>query len=80
VTLLGFEFASLLGGAFIAEYFFNWPGLGTLTLKAVQSIDLYLIMGALMMGAAMLILGNFLADILLKVVDPRIKLDDRGST
>jgi peptide/nickel transport system permease protein len=80
VTLLGFEFASLLGGAFIVEYFFNWPGLGRLTLQAVQSIDLYLIMGALMMGAAMLILGNFLADILLKVVDPRIKLDDRGST
>jgi peptide/nickel transport system permease protein len=79
ITLLGFEFASLLGGAFIAEYFFNWPGLGRLTLQAVQSIDLYLIMGTLMMGAAMLILGNFLADILLKIVDPRIQLDDRGT-
>jgi peptide/nickel transport system permease protein len=79
VTLLGFEFASLLGGAFIAEYFFNWPGLGRLTLQAVQSVDLYLIMGSLMMGAAMLILGNFLADLLLKVVDPRIELKDRGS-
>ncbi|HEY9827492.1 MAG TPA: ABC transporter permease, partial [Stenomitos sp.] len=41
VTLLGFEFASLLSGAFIAEYFFNWPGLGRLTLQAVQSIDQY---------------------------------------
>jgi peptide/nickel transport system permease protein len=79
VTLLGFEFAGLLGGAFIAEYFFNWPGLGRLTLQAVQSIDLYLIMGSLMMGAAMLILGNFLADVLLKFVDPRIQLNDRGS-
>ena len=79
ITLLGFEFASLLGGAFIAEYFFNWPGLGRLTLQAVQAIDLYLIMGTLMMGAAMLILGNFLADILLKIVDPRIQLDDRGA-
>jgi peptide/nickel transport system permease protein len=79
VTLLGFEFASLLGGAFITEYFFNWPGLGRLTLQAVQAIDLYLIMGSLMMGATMLILGNFLADILLKIVDPRIELDDRGS-
>ena len=80
VTLLGFEFASLLGGAFIAEYFFNWPGLGRLTLEAVQATDLYLIMGTLMMGAAMLIVGNFLADILLKLIDPRIQLDDRGST
>ncbi len=74
ITLLGFEFASLLGGAFIAEYFFNWPGLGRMTLQAVMSIDLYLIMGSLMMGATMLILGNFLADILLKFVDPRIEL------
>ncbi len=79
ITLLGFEFASLLSGAFITENFFNWPGLGRLTLQAVLSVDLYLIMGSLMMGAAMLILGNFLADVLLKVVDPRIKLgDDAG--
>jgi peptide/nickel transport system permease protein len=79
ITLLGFEFASLLGGAFIAEQFFNWPGLGRLTLQAVMAIDLYLIMGSLMMGAAMLILGNFLADILLKFVDPRIELKNSSS-
>uniref|UniRef100_B8HQY6 Binding-protein-dependent transport systems inner membrane component n=1 Tax=Cyanothece sp. (strain PCC 7425 / ATCC 29141) TaxID=395961 RepID=B8HQY6_CYAP4 len=74
VTLLGFEFASLLSGAFIAEYFFNWPGLGRLILQAVTAQDLYLVMASLMMGAVMLILGNLLADLLLKVVDPRIKL------
>lgn len=74
VTLLGFEFASLLGGAFIAENFFNWPGLGRLILQAVTANDLYLVMASLMMGAFMLIIGNILADILLKVVDPRIKL------
>jgi peptide/nickel transport system permease protein len=76
VTLLGFEFASLLSGAFIAEYFFNWPGLGKLTLEAVTNQDLYLVMASLMMGAAMLIVGNLLADLLLKAVDPRIKLED----
>jgi peptide/nickel transport system permease protein len=74
ITILGFEFSSLLGGAFIAETFFNWPGLGRLILQAVQSQDLYLVMGSLMMGAVMLILGNLLADLLLKAVDPRIKL------
>jgi peptide/nickel transport system permease protein len=79
ITLLGFEFASLLSGAFITEYFFNWPGLGRLTLQAVMEIDLYLIMGSLMLGATMLILGNFLADILLKVADPRIQLIHRTS-
>ncbi len=74
ITLLGFEFASLLGGAFIAEFFFNWPGLGRLILQAVQGQDIYLVMGSLMMGATMLIVGNLLADLLLKAVDPRIKL------
>jgi peptide/nickel transport system permease protein len=76
ITLLGFEFASLLSGAFIAEFFFNWPGLGRLILQAVTAQDLYLVMGSLMMGAAMLIIGNLLADLLLKFVDPRIKLAD----
>ncbi|MGF1602184.1 MAG: ABC transporter permease [Thermosynechococcaceae cyanobacterium] len=76
ITLLGFEFASLLGGAFIAETFFNWPGLGRLILKAVLEQDLYLVMASLMIGAVMLIIGNLLADLLLKVVDPRIQLDE----
>ncbi len=76
ITLLGFEFASLLGGAFIAETFFNWPGLGRLILKAVLEQDLYLVMASLMIGAVMLIIGNLLADLLLKVVDPRIQLGE----
>ncbi|MGK7895268.1 MAG: ABC transporter permease [Xenococcus sp. (in: cyanobacteria)] len=76
ITLMGFQFASLLSGSFIAEYFFNWPGLGRLILQAVQAQDLYLIMASLMMGATMLIIGNLLADLLLKSVDPRIKLED----
>lgn len=76
VTLLGFEFASLLGGAFITEIFFNWPGLGRLILRAIYDQDLYLVMASLVMGAVMLIMGNFLADILLKVIDPRIRLED----
>ncbi|BFM40616.1 ABC transporter permease [Synechocystis sp. LKSZ1] len=76
ITLLGFEFASLLSGAFIAEFFFNWPGLGRLILQAVTAQDLYLVMGSLIMGAAMLIVGNLLADLLLQWVDPRIQLDD----
>ena len=76
ITLLGFEFASLLSGAFIAEFFFNWPGLGRLILQAVQAQDLYLVMASLMIGAVMLIVGNLLADLLLKAIDPRIKLEE----
>lgn len=76
ITLLGFEFAGLLSGAFISEFFFNWPGLGRLILSAVTAKDTYLVMASLMMGAMMLIIGNLLADLLLKAVDPRIKLED----
>ncbi|HEY9697205.1 MAG TPA: ABC transporter permease [Trichocoleus sp.] len=76
ITLLGFEFAGLLGGAFITETYFNWPGLGRLTLQAVQAQDVYLVMASLMMAAVLLIVGNLLADLLLKAVDPRIKLSD----
>lgn len=76
ITLLGFEFASLLGGAFITETYFNWPGLGKLTLEAVQSQDLYLVMASLIMGAVLLIVGNLLADLVLSFVDPRIRLSD----
>lgn len=73
ITLLGFEFASLLSGAFIAEFFFNWPGLGRLILQAVTAQDIYVVMASLMMGAVMLIIGNLLADLLLKWADPRIR-------
>ncbi len=76
ITLLGFELASLLNGAFIAEIFFNWPGLGRLTLQALNNQDLYLLMASLVMGAVLLIIGNLVADLLLKAADPRIKLED----
>jgi len=52
----------LLSSGFIAEYFFNGQGLGSLTLEAVTNLDLYLVMASLMMGAAILIVGNLLAD------------------
>jgi len=74
ITILGFEFSSLLSGSFIIENFFSWPGLGTLTLEAVQKQDLYLIMASLVLGAVMLIIGNLLADLALSFVDPRIKI------
>ncbi len=76
VTLLGFEFGGLLGGAFITEFFFSWPGLGKLLLQATQEKDTNLVMAGLMLGTLMLVVGNLIGDLLLKAVDPRIKLDD----
>lgn len=74
ITLLGFEFASLLSGAALTEYVFQYPGLGRLILEAVLKSDINLVMASLMMGAVMLILGNLIADILLIITDPRIRV------
>ncbi len=73
VTLLGFEFASLLSGAALTEYVFQYPGLGRLILEAVMKSDINLVMASLMIGTIMLVVGNLLADILLKMVDPRVE-------
>lgn len=73
VTLLGFEFASLLSGAALTEYVFQYPGLGRLILEAVMKSDINLVMASLMIGTIMLVLGNLIADILLKLVDPRVE-------
>lgn len=73
VTLLGFEFAGLLSGAALTEYVFQYPGLGRLILEAVMKSDINLVMASLMLGSFMLILGNLFADILLRIIDPRVR-------
>ena len=72
VTLAGYELGTLLGGAALVEAVMNLQGLGTLMLDAVRSLDLYLVMGSVLMSAVLLLLGNLLADIALTIVDPRI--------
>jgi len=73
ITLFGFEFSTLLSGAALLEIIINWPGLGSLMLAAVRSQDTFLVMGSMLMGGFMLILGNMIADILLVIVDPRVR-------
>lgn len=75
ITLLGFEFASLLSGAALTEMVLAYPGLGRLTLEGVLTKDMNLVMASIMLGAVMLIAGNLFADMLLKITDPRISLD-----
>jgi peptide/nickel transport system permease protein len=73
ITLFGYEFSSLLSGAALLEIIINWPGLGSLMLSAVRSQDTFLVMGSMLMGGSMLIIGNFIADMLLIIVDPRVR-------
>lgn len=76
ITLLGFEFAGLLSGAALTEYVFQYPGLGRLILEAVLKSDINLVMASLMVGSIMLVMGNLIADIVLRIVDPRIGGDN----
>ncbi len=72
VTILGFEFAGLFGGAALLENVLNFPGMGQLILEALRAKDQSLVMAVFLIGSIMLVLGNLLAEILLAVVDPRV--------
>lgn len=73
ITMLGFEFAGLLSGAALTEYVFQYPGLGRLILEAVMKSDINLVMAGLVIGSLMLVIGNVISDILLRIVDPRVR-------
>lgn len=74
VTVLGLEFAGLLGGAVIIEMIFAWPGIGRLAVNAVFRRDYPIILGTTIFFSAIYIVVNLLIDILYSVIDPRIRL------
>lgn len=73
ITSVGSRLGTLVTGSFIIESVFAWPGLGTLGMSAINNRDYPMIMGITMFSCTMLLLGNFLADILYGFADPRIK-------
>ena len=73
ITIAGMNLASLVTGSFIIESVFGWPGMGTLGMSAINSRDYPMIMGFTMLSCVILIIGNFIADLLYGVADPRIK-------
>ena len=73
VTLLGLEFGALLAGAAITESIFAWPGMGRLTLEAVQNHDIYMVQGVVVFVAAIFLLVNLLVDVLYAVLNPRVQ-------
>ncbi len=75
VTLLGLYLPLLLGGAFIIEVIFAWPGMGRVTYNAILSKDFPLLMAVNLIVAFFVIAGNVLADALYNVVDPRVQLE-----
>jgi ABC-type dipeptide/oligopeptide/nickel transport system permease component len=75
ITILGFEFAGLFGGAALLENVINYPGMGQLILEALRAKDQTLVMATFLIGSVMLVIGNLLAEILLAWVDPRVSYD-----
>jgi peptide/nickel transport system permease protein len=75
VTIFGMQLPMLLGGAVIVEQVFSWPGLGLMTMSAINARDYPVIMGVCLLSAVVVLVGNLLTDILYAVVDPTIRLD-----
>lgn len=74
ITLIAFELPGLFSGAIIIEQIFNWPGIGSIQLEALNFRDYTVLMAFTMFLSCLTIIANFLADILYAVVDPRIRL------
>ncbi len=73
VTLFGLAFPLLLSGAVLVEWVFSWPGLGKLTVDAIRGRDYFVVTGAAIVSAMMVVLGNLIADVLYRLVDPRTR-------
>lgn len=75
ITIIGINFASLLGGAVATETVFAWPGLGRATVDAIRVRDLPVVEGCVMFLAFVFVIANLLVDLSYAWLDPRIRLD-----
>lgn len=75
VSLFGLSLASLLSASLLIEVVMSWPGLGPLLLEAILARDFYVVIGSVMLSAVLLVGGILISDILLLVVDPRIRME-----
>jgi ABC-type dipeptide/oligopeptide/nickel transport system permease component len=73
ITLVGLEAGYVLGGAVVIESIFNWPGIGLMTLLAIQQRDFPVVQGAVLVIAVVFTLVNFLVDLTYAALDPRVK-------
>lgn len=77
VTLVGLQTGAILGGSVIVETVFSWPGIGRLTVEAIQSRDYPLVQGCVLLIATLYVGVNLLTDLVYGLVDPRIRLVGR---
>lgn len=73
VTVFGVLLGSLLGGSIITESVFNWPGIGTLLLQAIQQRDYGIVQGVVLFISMIFMIVNLLVDLTYAYLDPRIR-------
>ena len=73
VTVMGLQFANLLAGTIVVENVFSLPGLGRLIFQSISNRDLIVVRNCVMLLAALVVLVNFVVDLLYAVIDPRVK-------
>jgi peptide/nickel transport system permease protein len=73
LTMAGMDFGRRLGGLLVVETVFGWPGIGTLLLTAINELDVPVIMGTVLIGAAFTVSVNLLVDLLYATLDPRVR-------
>ena len=76
ITIMGLQFAELLAGTIVVENVFYLPGLGRLIFQAISNRDLIVVRNCVMLLATMVVVVNFVVDILYAVIDPRVKASD----
>jgi peptide/nickel transport system permease protein len=74
-SLFGFSIGALLSGSLLIEIVMSWPGLGPFLLEAILARDIYVVIGGVLFSTIVLAAGNFLADMLLFWLDPRIRTE-----
>jgi peptide/nickel transport system permease protein len=73
VTIAGTDLAALLGGVVFTESVFDWKGMGKLAVEAVNSLDVPLIVGIVLVSAVFVVTANLIVDLLYPLLDPRIR-------
>ena len=79
LSLFGFSIGALLSGSLLIEVVMSWPGLGPFLLESILARDIYVVVGGVLFSTIVLVAGNFLADILLYWLDPRIRTGSPSS-
>ncbi len=78
IIILGLFLPGLFGGALIIEEVFNYEGIGYQTVQAATYLDIPLVLGITLLTTIMTLAGNLIADIMLGVVNPRVRVEGRS--